>query len=347
MARVVAVHGINNTYSGPRRMADDWVPALLDGVELAGGAGLLGPEDVGCAFYGDVFRRPGRTLGDEHRVAGPEDVSEGAEAELLAAWWREAAEVDPGVVPPGARTLGPVTGVQAALAALAGSRFLAGTTERLLIFWLQQVRAYFTKPELREQIQQRFAEVIGPDTQVVVAHSLGSVVAYEALCAHPDWNVRGLVTLGSPLAIRNIIFDRLMPAPQRLAGTWRAMWPPQLTSWTNIADRADFVALVKRLRPVFGEAVADVEIDNGARMHEVARYLTAAETGSAIVRCTGRPTGAWPWVSRPGGSSARPPPSTCRSRGSKTGRSWPVRSSGWPGCSPGWAMRGCRVSGST
>ena len=195
-------------------MAGDWVPALLDGVELARGAGLLRPEDVGCAFYGDLYRRPGRTLGDDIASLEPEDVRDEAEAELLAAWWREAAAVDPGVVPPSARTLGPVMGVQAALAALAGSRFLAGTTEWLLIFWLQQVRAYFTKPELRELIQQRFCEAIGPDTQVVVAHSLGSVVAYEALCAHPDWNVRSLVTLGSPLAIRNIIFDRLRPPPR-------------------------------------------------------------------------------------------------------------------------------------
>jgi hypothetical protein len=289
VARVVALHGINNTYSGPRRMAADWVPALLDGVELAGGASLLGPEDVSCVFYGDVFREPGHTLGDEDVASlGPEDVSDESEAEILAAWWREAAEVDPGVVPPGARTLGLVTGVQAALAALAGSRFLAGTTERLLILWLRQVRAYFTEPELRERVLQRFAEAIGPDTEVVVAHSLGSVVAYEGLCAHPSWGVRGLVTLGSPLAIRTIILDRLMPAPQRLAGSWRAAWPSPLESWVNIADQADFVALVKRLGPVFGEAVADVKIDNGVRMHEVVRYLTAAETGAAIIRVLGR-----------------------------------------------------------
>ena len=288
MARVVAVHGINNTYSGPRGIVGDWMPALLDGVELAGGAGLLRPEDVGCAFYGDVFRRPGRTLShDDVASLEPGDVSDGPEAELLAAWWREAADVDPGVVPPSARTLGPLDGVQAALAALAGSRFLAGTTERLLIFWLQQVRAYFTKSKLRDEIQTRLCEVIGPDTEVVVAHSLGSVAAYEALCAHPGWNVRGLVTLGSPLAIRNIILDRLQPAPQRMAGSWHAAWPMQLESWTNIADRADFVALVKRLRPVFGDDVVDVEIDNGTRMHEVARYLTAAETGSAIIRALG------------------------------------------------------------
>ncbi len=284
MARVVAVHGINNTYSGVHTMARDWVPALLDGVALAGGSGLLTMDDVCCAFYGDVFRKPGRTLGgDDLSALGPEDVDQDAEAELLQAWWQAASNSDTAVIPPGVRTLGPVQGVQAALAALSCSRFLAGSTERLLVFWLQQVRAYFTNPHVREHVQRLFAGVVGPDTQVVVAHSLGSVVAYEGLCANPDWNVRHLVTLGSPLAIRNIVFDRLTPQPKRRADTLGGAWPGRLESWTNIADRADFVALVKRLRPVFGDAVVDVEIANGVKMHKVERYLTAKETGTAIV----------------------------------------------------------------
>src|SRR5690242_15278151 len=133
MACVVAIHGINNTYSGPGSMAEEWVTALLDGVALAGSSGLLSREDIDCVFYGDVFRRRGRILGDDDLGwLGPEDIGEGAEVELLEAWWREASKVDPAVVPPSARTLGPVTGVQAALAALSGSRFLAGTTEQLL-----------------------------------------------------------------------------------------------------------------------------------------------------------------------------------------------------------------------
>jgi hypothetical protein len=41
MARVVVVHGINNTYLAPEVMAKDWVPALLSGVNLAGHSGLL------------------------------------------------------------------------------------------------------------------------------------------------------------------------------------------------------------------------------------------------------------------------------------------------------------------
>jgi hypothetical protein len=282
MARVLAVHGINNTYSAGPVMAKEWVPALLGGVELAGGRGLLSDDDVACVFYGDVFRRPGRVLGDEDPDAlEAEDVEDGAEADLLMAWWREAASVDPSVVPPGESTLGVMSGVQAALAALSGSRFLAGASERLLIFWLKQVRAYFTQPWIRERIQQRFAEGVTAETEVVVAHSLGTVVAYEALNAHPEWTIKNLVTLGSPLGIRNVILDRLIPPPRR---------PPSVSAWTNISDRADFVALVKELRPIFGPPLSDIEINNGATVHAVARYLTSRDVGAAVAAAV-RPDG--------------------------------------------------------
>ncbi|MGH3896889.1 MAG: hypothetical protein ACRDTA_01295 [Pseudonocardiaceae bacterium] len=291
MARVVVVHGINSTYGGPGSMAQVWVPGLLDGVGLAGYGGRLAVGDIGCVFYGDVFRRSGRLLGeDEASVLSAEDV-DGDEAAWLAAWWQHASEVDPTVIPPGRRTLGGVGGVQAALAALAGSKFLAGVGEGLLILWLKQVKAYFTRPEVREKIQHRFAEAIGCDTEVVVAHSLGSVVAYEALCAHPDWPVARLVTLGSPLAIRNMILDRLTPKPSRCEGRWRGMWPGGVGAWVNIADRIDFVALVKTLAPTFGASVVDVEINNGVRLHDVRRYLSAAETGKAVIDPAGLAVG--------------------------------------------------------
>jgi len=284
VGRVVAVHGIGKAYGAPQVMAADWVPALLGGVTLADGAGLLGPGDVTCVFYGDVFRRSGRLLGYEDlKALTGADIDDEQDMQLLVAWWRAAADVDSWVIPPDARSLGVASGVQAALAALAGSRFLAGTSERLLLVWLRQVRTYFTVPGVRDVVQERFARAIGPDTRVVVAHSLGSVVAYEALCAHPEWPVRALVTLGSPLGIRTIIFDRLTPPPTSVNGVRRGGWPGAVESWTNIADRRDFVALVKSLGRYFGEAITDVEISNGVRMHDVRRYLTAVETGHAIV----------------------------------------------------------------
>lgn len=283
MTRIVVVHGINNTYLGPESMANEWIGPLVDGVHLAEYPSLITAEDITCAFYGDLFRGTGRFLGHEDLAAlSPDDIEVPAEVEVLQQWWAEASRTDSAVMPPGTWTLGPIGGVKAALAALAGSRFLAGLTEQVFLLWLKQVRAYFTRPELRGQIHERFAESITSDTRVVIAHSLGSVVAYEALCANPQWPVEALVTLGSPLAIRHIVFDRLEPAPRMREGELRGSWPGGVRRWTNISDRADFVALERKLHLRFAPEVIDVEIDNGARFHDVTRYLTEKSTGKAI-----------------------------------------------------------------
>lgn len=283
MTRVVAVHGIAQQYSGPASMHAAWFPALHDG--LAGIGLPIGPEDVTCAFYGDVFRGPARVLGGAGPTPAAGHVAEGLEQELLFAWWAEAARVDRAVVPPDARTLG-IGGrqVQAALRALSSSRFFAGLAEHLLIFALKQVRSYLTDPGVRSAVQARVVARVGPETRVLVAHSLGSVVAYEALCAHSEWSVHALVTLGSPLGIRNLIFDRLVPAPDPGCADSgrRGRWPGATVHWTNIADESDVVALVKDLRPLFGDRVRCILVDCGARAHEAVRYLTAPSTGRAI-----------------------------------------------------------------
>jgi pimeloyl-ACP methyl ester carboxylesterase len=130
---------------------------------------------------------------------------------------------------------------------------VAGLAESALVFDLKQVRRYLTDSALREAARDRVRALIGPDTTVVVAHSLGTVVAYEALCSLPGHPVRELVTLGSPLGIRNLIFDGLLPPPT--AGL--ASWPDTpATRWTNIADARDVVALVEDLRPRFGPDVS-------------------------------------------------------------------------------------------
>lgn len=90
--------------------------------------------------------------------------------------------------------------------------------------------------------------------------------------------VKTFITLGSPLGIRNIIFEKLRPAPQKSKG----VWPGQAERWVNIADRGDIVALEKQLATCFGSRVDDRLISNGARAHDVTRYLTAKETGDAI-----------------------------------------------------------------
>ena len=285
VARVVCVHGIGQQLKGEDSLAVEWSSALCDGMRRAGcaEAELPAAGDVRCVFYGDVFRPAGRRLavGDPWLTAA--DATE-FDREMLAAWWRGAAESDPRVVDPGARTLARTPGgVQAALRALSGSAFFAALADRVMLFDLQQVRRYMTDPQVRQAALDRVAAGIWDDTRVVVGHSLGSVVAYEALCAHPEWPVRALVTLGSPLGIKNLIFDRLVPAPTAEGpGGVRGGWPAGVRSWVNVADAGDVVALVKDMRPLFGDGMACYLVHNGAHAHDVRPYLTAAETGAAI-----------------------------------------------------------------
>ncbi|CAL9593762.1 hypothetical protein [Streptomyces sp. enrichment culture] len=276
MTRVVLVHGIAQQYKGAQTLLADWCPALADGLSPAGVT--LGPRDVAMAFYGDLFRPAGHRGPGEPEL-GAADVEEGLERELLLAWWRAAAETESQVAGPGtaARVRTPHL-VQRALDALSHSSFFAGAGERLLIRDARQVSRYFTDPAIRAAVRERVLRALTDRTEVVVAHSLGSVVAYEALCAHPELPDLTLVTLGSPLAVRGLVLDRLEPAP--VAGYGR--WPAPVARWTNIADRGDVVALGKRLAPVFGDRVVDVLVHNGAKAHDVRPYLTAQETGRAI-----------------------------------------------------------------
>ncbi|WP_326694566.1 hypothetical protein OG709_16135 [Streptomyces sp. NBC_01267] len=277
MTRVVLVHGIAQQVKGPETLLADWYPALSDGVTLAGRAG---PDrnEVSMAFYGDLFRPAGyRGLGQPELDAF--DVQEGLERGLLLQWWTSAAEQEAWVAGPGAatRVRTPFL-VQRALDALSHSSFFSGLSERAMISSARQVRRYFTEPQVRAAVQERLARLVTRDTEVIVAHSLGTVVAYEALCAHPDWPDLTLITLGSPLAVRNLVFERLAPLP---AGGF-ARWPAPVKRWTNIADAGDVVALTKELAPSFGDRIRDLLVHNGAKAHDVSPYLTARETGMAM-----------------------------------------------------------------
>ncbi len=70
--------------------------------------------------------------------------------------------------------------------------------------------SYLTDEQVRAYALDKVAKLIDPDTRVLVGHSLGSVVAYEAAhrLAQP---LPLLVTLGSPLGLRTIIYERLRP----------------------------------------------------------------------------------------------------------------------------------------
>ncbi|MEE1810811.1 hypothetical protein [Streptomyces sp. BE133] len=301
MSRVVVVHGVGRQLDTAETLLAEVEPALRGGVGLAlrrdPTLGRLADDDIACAGYGDLYRQAG-TRGEPYYRA--EDVEPGFEAELLETWWREAARLDPripgpdivgsdgtGSGPAARGAVGRLAGrplsvdrVRRALHALTRTRFFGAVSDRLLVSDLKQVRRYFTEPELREAVRARAEELITPETRVVVGHSLGSVVAYEVLCAlRPERPPLTLVTLGSPLGLAGLVFNRLQPTPQQDS---TGVWPAPVKHWTNLADSGDVVALVRELAPRFGPQVLDLLVDNGSEMHSMRAYLTAVETGTAI-----------------------------------------------------------------
>lgn len=78
----------------------------------------------------------------------------------------------------------------------------------------------------------------GDGPAIVISHSLGTVVSYEAL---HDWpgEVPLFVTVGSPLAMRTVVRPRLRPTP--------ACTPPGVRRWLNFWDRDDIIVARPRL----------------------------------------------------------------------------------------------------
>lgn len=281
MSRIVLVHGIGQQYKGPETLRAEWQPALNDGISLAGGTPLADRE-VAIAFYGDLFRPRARGLGEPDLDAS--DVTDPFDEELLLAWWTAAASNDPAVPGPKADTRVRVPyPIQRSLGALGHSRFFTGVVERALISDLRQVRRYFTEPTVRQAVIDRASMCVSSHTRVIVGHSLGSVVAYEALCAHPEWIINIFISLGSPLGHRGLVFDRLSPAPSNNRG----VWPGQTRNWVNVADRGDIVATDKYLSSLFGPDVIDLSVHNGSHAHDILPYLTASEVGATIAHGLG------------------------------------------------------------
>jgi hypothetical protein len=285
MAEIVGIHGIAQQFGGGYQLGEVWFNAIRDGLVAAGHpntAAALAAKEVQVAFFGDLFRAPGTmAVGDPPYSAA--DVRPGLERDLLTSFFDAAVAQDPALgTPEGAMSAGRAT-VQVMLTRLARSAALAHVAQRAFIGNLKQVTAFLTNPAVKQNVLARMREQMSDDTRIVIGHSLGSVVAYEYLCHYRPGSVELLLTLGCPLGIPNVIFDKLTPAPSGGVGAW----PEAATDWVNVADPDDFVALRKDLAPLFpgtaaGQAVVDRLVDNGDEPHTADRYLNTRQSGSAI-----------------------------------------------------------------
>lgn len=112
---------------------------------------------------------------------------------------------------------------------------------------LDQVSRYLSQRDIREKIQSTSRAALahcmarrtaGDDAVIVIAHSLGSVIAYDLLSSWNGDDVDLLLTVGSPLSIKGV-YSRLNGQPPR--------WPGPVKTWINLADQDDIVALHGRI----------------------------------------------------------------------------------------------------
>ncbi|CAL9333572.1 serine peptidase [Streptomyces sp. enrichment culture] len=130
----------------------------------------------------------------------------------------------------------------------------------------------------------------GTRPRAVVAHSLGSVVAYEALWHRPV-ALDLLVTLGSPLGMPHVVFERLALGEGNEER--KGERPPGVRRWVNVADVGDIVAIPRDLPSRFPGIDDHHEVSLGlVASHKATRYLARPEVVDALAPLLAAPDGA-------------------------------------------------------
>ncbi|MEK0098839.1 hypothetical protein ACFC18_38710 [Streptomyces sp. NPDC056121] len=293
MAELVMVHGIGPEHETEQRLREDWTRTLARTLRDNGHADAADRLDGGAvtidmAYYRHLYQdyvphddfdvrlpAPIAATGEEvardiidnirRHASDPQDSDEAAEA-------LEELTVDVGPEQGPLEPLRMFISMMGRLGPIARSGFAALTSTGA--FHLGQVAAYLDDERVRESAIEAVLSRVTPDTKAVLAHSLGTIVAYEAL-HRLDQPLPLLVTFGSPLGLRSIIRGRLRPQPLRS--------PAHLKRWVNVADRDDFIVATLKLRKLFPED--DAVLERTRRVsnrdfdpHAATEYLSRWET---------------------------------------------------------------------
>lgn len=132
------------------------------------------------------------------------------------------------------------------------------------------VVTYLIVPKARQVINKYYLDALTGEPTIIIAHSLGTIIAYDILRSidTEKYDIRGLITLGSPLGVE-AVQRQLLPPP---------VYPKALTgNWINIFDPKDIVALNPLNRRNFrvDREIINHEVYNGSdNRHKIREYLS-------------------------------------------------------------------------
>jgi hypothetical protein len=238
--RLVFIHGRGQQGLDPKKLQTDWMTALNRG-GAACHRSVPGSVKVCFPFYGnqlgDFEKASSIPLTSEATARG--DVNDQFlvfQGEFIEELRQKAGVTDAQIDAeygndPEAR--GPLNWkwVQAILRAV--DKHGGGMNQKALELFTRDVYLYCTLPGVRDAINHTVAAVLTEEPTVVVAHSLGTIVAYSILTTDSRMlKVPLLVTLGCPLGVR-AVRDQFRPLHS----------PDPVGSWYNAFDTRDVVAL--------------------------------------------------------------------------------------------------------
>ncbi|MGW4786728.1 hypothetical protein [Streptomyces sp. NPDC004230] len=311
--QLVFVHGIGGLRNAEAER-QQWLRALAAGVRAAGQAELVSAlaqgwlADVRFADYSDLFntgRAQGGVPGGELDPSDEQVLSGLLEAmvdELAEQYPPDTGTRDARVIEQAQHHIDSLSSGSRAQGVGEFARRLVWVTTTLLqlpglrqgvqwvngqafALYLSQVARYLNRhgdrAALGSAIRSRVLEGLDPARPlVVVAHSLGTVVAYEALHEY-EGPVALWVTLGSPLALGGVVLQRLVPRPPSC--------PEGVGAWHNFWDRNDVVVGRPRLADWIAPSSRGVKAETapvksgGVWTHTATKYLEHPEVAGPIV----------------------------------------------------------------
>jgi hypothetical protein len=276
VTRLVLVHGRDNQGLDADVLDRTWTAVLDAGLAAAGSDLALDDDDTSFVFYGDTLA--GLVAGDAepppvtvHALAALPDAELAFVADVAEEVLRAAGATVPARPQGAAPGDGADVGAWLNLLLSALDRYVPGLSSGVVVLLARDVWAYLHDDAVRTTIDDAVAAAIPVDgPAVVVAHSLGSVVAYAVLREHPDaarWDMPLLLTLGSPLAIRAIRDVLAARMPLRV--------PAPVRRWVAVRDRRDALALHGLGPDAFPldpatPAIEDLVVANAAPGHHAA-----------------------------------------------------------------------------
>lgn len=250
--QLVFVHGRAQEHKNAAALKKEWLEALDEGLRKSGLTLPIAEEDVRFPYYGDTLfdMVDGKSADEAAQVIVRGTAGDAEEARFTRAIMREIQNKLQERQEISTAEFADVTGqevvdrgplqwewFQGFLRAV--DRYVPYGSGSSIAVFTHDVYQYLKNSNIRETMDAGVASAMSSGVEtVVVAHSLGTVVAYNLLRQQGHqrgWNCPLFVTVGSPLGIGEIRGTIRSFAPVRC--------PPCVKSWFNALDDRDVVAL--------------------------------------------------------------------------------------------------------